>query len=136
MLMHCHNLSSCILANMLNSCADMGWLLARHTRTDLNITGTSLHPLIVLAKTWSRSCQAFQGYRSDGNSLMTAVIIFLQEQLDKEQQSHANEAGLSAQLADLDSQLEAAEQRILTAKRNVLQNDMTIQKLLQISVAA
>ena len=67
---------------------------------------------------------------------MTAVIIFLQEQLDQEQQSHANEAGLSAQLADLDSQLEAAEQRILTAKRNVLQNDMTIQKLLRMSVAA
>lgn len=43
---------------------------------------------------------------------------------------------MSAQLSDLDSQLEAAEQRILTAKRNVLQNDMTIQKLLQTSVAA
>lgn len=54
----------------------------------------------------------------------------------KQHASHANETGYRAQLADLDSQIDAAEQRIQTAKRNVLQNDMTILKLLRVSVGA
>ena len=65
-----------------------------------------------------------------------SVNIDLQEQLTKQQQNHANEAGSKAQLADLDGQIEAAEQRILSAKRSVLENDMTIQKLLRMSVGA
>lgn len=62
--------------------------------------------------------------------------IVLQEQLIKQQQNHANETGANAQLADVDSQIEAAEQHILSAKRAVLQNDLTIQKLLRMSVGA
>lgn len=54
----------------------------------------------------------------------------------KQQQHHAAEAGYKAQLADIDGQIEAAEQRILIAKKNVLQNDMHIQKLLRMSVGA
>ena len=62
--------------------------------------------------------------------------LVLQEQLTKQQQTSASEKGAHAQLADVDSQIEAAEQRILSAKRTVLQNDLTIQRLLRMSVGA
>ena len=58
----------------------------------------------------------------------------MQEKLVKHQQSHADAASSKGQLADLDGQLEAAEQRILSLKKTVLQNDMTIEKLLHMSV--
>lgn len=71
-----------------------------------------------------------------GDIWPTSVSNDLQEQLTKQQQNHAKEAGSKAQLADLDGQIEAAEQRILSAKKSVLENDMTIQKLLRMSVGA
>lgn len=54
----------------------------------------------------------------------------------KHQESQADTAGSHSRLADLDGQLEAAEQRILSLKKTVLQNDMTIHKLLDMSVGA
>ena len=71
-----------------------------------------------------------------GDIWPTSVSYDLQEQLTRQQQNQASEAGSKAQLADLDGQIEAAEQRILSAKRSVLENDMTIQKLLRMSVGA
>ena len=58
----------------------------------------------------------------------------MQDKLVKHQESHADAASSQNQLADLDGQLEAAEQRILSLKKTVLQNDMTINKLLHMSV--
>lgn len=52
----------------------------------------------------------------------------------KHQESNADTASSQSQLADLDGQLDAAEQRILSLKKTVLQNDMTIHKLLHMSV--
>ncbi|KAL3139161.1 hypothetical protein ABBQ32_005942 [Trebouxia sp. C0010 RCD-2024] len=57
-----------------------------------------------------------------------------QDKLVKHQESNADTASSQSQLADLDGQLDAAAQRILSLKRTVLQDDMTIHKLLHMSV--
>ena len=58
----------------------------------------------------------------------------MQDKLVKDQESHADAASSQKQLTDLDGQIETAEQRILSLKKAVLQNDMTINKLLHMSV--
>lgn len=58
----------------------------------------------------------------------------MQDKLVKDQESHEDAASSQNRLADLDGQLETAEQRILSLKKTVLQNDMTINKLLHMSV--
>lgn len=58
----------------------------------------------------------------------------MQDKLVKQQQGQTDGDGSRMHLADLDGQLEAAEQRILSLKKTVIQNDMTIQKLLRMSV--
>ena len=60
--------------------------------------------------------------------------LAMQDKLVKHQDSHADTASSRNQLADLDGQLESAEQRILSLKKTVLQNDITINKLLHMSV--
>lgn len=60
----------------------------------------------------------------------------MQDKLAKQQQSDAEAVGDQAKLADLDSQAEAAEQRVLSLKKTLLQNDVLIQKLLRMSVGA
>ena len=60
----------------------------------------------------------------------------LQDKLMKHQAHNADLVSSQAQLSDMDSQAEAAEQRILSLKKCLLQNDMTIQKLLRMSVGA
>lgn len=67
---------------------------------------------------------------------LTGYALLLQDKLVKHQQHDSHSVSSHAQLADLDSQAEAAEQRILSLKKSVLQNDMTIQKLLRMSVGA
>lgn len=67
---------------------------------------------------------------------LTGYALVLQDKLVKHQQHDSNSVSSHAQLSDLDSQAEAAEQRILSLKKSVLQNDMTIQKLLRMSVGA
>ena len=58
----------------------------------------------------------------------------MQDKLVKHQESRADTASSQTQLADLDGQLDAAEQRILSLKKTVLQNDATIHKLIHMSV--
>ena len=58
----------------------------------------------------------------------------MQDKLVKQQQGHTDGDTSCMQLADLDAQLAAAEQRILSLKKTVIQNDLTIQKLLRMSV--
>lgn len=58
----------------------------------------------------------------------------MQDKLMKHQESHVDAASSQTQLADLDGQIEATEQRILSLKKTVLQNDANINKLLHMSV--
>lgn len=58
----------------------------------------------------------------------------MQDKLVKHEQSQADAAGSHSQRADLDGQLEAAQQRILFLKKTILQNDITVQQLLRMSV--
>lgn len=58
----------------------------------------------------------------------------MQDKLIKHQESHVDAASSQIQVADLDGQIEAAEQRILSLKKTVLQNDANINKLLHMSV--
>ena len=60
----------------------------------------------------------------------------MQDKLAKQQQADADMTGNLGKLSDLESQEEAAEQRILSLKKTVLQNDLLIQKLLRLSVGA
>ncbi|DBA71669.1 TPA: hypothetical protein ACH3X2_001122 [Trebouxia sp. C0005] len=59
-----------------------------------------------------------------------------QDKLLKQQQHDKDAANSHARLSDLDNQAEAAEQRILSLKKSLLQNDITIQNLLRMSVGA
>lgn len=79
----------------------------------------------------------------ENNSLSAAIgmlattqlcAMALQDKLIKHQESHVDAASSQTQLADLDGQIEAAEQRILSLKKTVLQNDANINKLLHMSV--
>ncbi|KAA6426619.1 MAG: TRAF3-interacting 1 isoform 2 [Trebouxia sp. A1-2] len=54
-----------------------------------------------------------------------------QDKLLKQQQHDKDAANSHARLSDLDNQAEAAEQRILSLKKSLLQNDITIQNLLR-----
>lgn len=79
----------------------------------------------------------------EDNSLSAAIgmsattqlcAMAMQDKLMKHQESHVDAASSQTQLADLDGQIEAAEQRILSLKKTVLQNDANINKLLHMSV--
>ncbi len=69
-------------------------------------------------------------------SILSMYAGSLQDKLMKHEQHDADAINSHARLSDLDSQAEAAEQRILSLKKTLLQNDMTIQNLLRISVGA
>ncbi|DBA84111.1 TPA: hypothetical protein ACH3X1_006588 [Trebouxia sp. C0004] len=59
-----------------------------------------------------------------------------QDKLTHQQQHDKDAANSHALLSDLDNQAEAAEQRILSLKKSLLQHDITIQNLLRMSVGA
>ena len=59
----------------------------------------------------------------------------LQDKLAKQQLAD-DVAEHQGKLSDLDSQAEAAEQRILSLKKTVLQNDIMIKRLIRMSVGA
>ena len=70
------------------------------------------------------------------NACKSWLNDFMQDKLAKQQQADADMTGYLGKLSDLESQEEAAEQRILSLKKTVLQNDILIQKLLRLSVGA
>jgi len=63
-------------------------------------------------------------------------VLGSQDKLIQQQQHDQGAANSHARLSDLDNQAEAAEQRILSLKKSLLQNDITIQNLLRMSVGA
>ena len=63
------------------------------------------------------------------------AVWCLQDKLAKQQLAD-DVAEHQGKLSDLDSQAEAAEQRILSLKKTVLQNDIMIKKLIRMSVGA
>lgn len=66
----------------------------------------------------------------------TSCVLGSQDKLIQQQQHDKDAASVHARLSDLDNQAEAAEQRILSLKKSLLQNDITIQNLLRMSVGA
>ena len=82
-------------------------------------------------------CKGKQHVSSRSNSgPKPSYMLAMQDKLLKHQESHSDTAGSQTWLGDLDAQLEAAEQRILSLKKAVLQHDTTIHKLLHMSVGA
>ncbi len=67
---------------------------------------------------------------------LTSCVLGSQDKLIQQQQHDKDAANSHARLSDLDNQAEAAERRILSLKKSLLQNDITIQKLLRMSVGA
>jgi len=67
---------------------------------------------------------------------LTSCVLGSQDKLIQQQQHDKDAANSHARLSDLDNQAEAAEQRILSLKKSLLQHDITIQNLLRMSVGA
>ena len=89
------------------------------------------HPSLALrAKVGKQAC-----WSADTQAVSVCVACCLQDTLAKQQSADDN-AQHQGKLSDLDSQAEAAEQRILSLKKTILQNDTMIQRLIRMSVGA